>query len=459
MTKTITPRVGMRVTVHLGGHVTGRTKREHLPATFTGVIYAFDDNGVDVRFFDHFGVSKEAHDMPLLATNEADDGWHRWCRPAPGEPEASPQIGSVFEVVVTDAGLEAFRVEWNTLVAEAMGVPAKLLQPCKGTSCGSTGGKNTVLDWAVHQHTQNEGETTGPVEAETAPFKELQALLNRHSMENASDTPDFLLAEFMDRALDAWNEVTRKRDAWHGFKPGAGITTKPQPMARTTDAPRWDLSGVSTAQMLEELRKREGNEHNVAQPGEDLGCLREKAKAWDGVVMALDHTLGDWLQPGCSAAHSAVNEIHSHTAKSQAWMGVVNALNKYWPEWTDEPFPSGPDCAKRAIAEMAAKAKRLSYADHEAVHGTTESWQMVCSALDKFAPRWRDRTGSGQQCAVAAIEALSRRRELSEDEAVKLATAAFNGQVVSRAGEPGWQPADWVVFAIRAASRGEGGAA
>jgi hypothetical protein len=47
---------------------------------------------------------------------------------------------------------------------------------------------------------------------------ELTGLLNRHSMENASNTPDFLLANFLLDCYTAWNIAVKSRDDWHGFQ-------------------------------------------------------------------------------------------------------------------------------------------------------------------------------------------------------------------------------------------------
>jgi len=49
--------------------------------------------------------------------------------------------------------------------------------------------------------------------------KELQNLINRHSMENASNTPDFILAQFMRACLDAWNTGVQQRENWYGRDP------------------------------------------------------------------------------------------------------------------------------------------------------------------------------------------------------------------------------------------------
>ena len=45
--------------------------------------------------------------------------------------------------------------------------------------------------------------------------KQLAQLLNRFSQENASNTPDFILAQYMLDCLKAFEVAARARDAWH----------------------------------------------------------------------------------------------------------------------------------------------------------------------------------------------------------------------------------------------------
>lgn len=49
--------------------------------------------------------------------------------------------------------------------------------------------------------------------------RELRAVLNRHSVENQSDTPDIVLSIYISAVLDAFSVAVRQRDHWHGFKP------------------------------------------------------------------------------------------------------------------------------------------------------------------------------------------------------------------------------------------------
>lgn len=53
-------------------------------------------------------------------------------------------------------------------------------------------------------------------------FTELENLINRCSRENDSDTPDFILADFIRNSLIAWTNATRLRDKWYGYNPWNG---------------------------------------------------------------------------------------------------------------------------------------------------------------------------------------------------------------------------------------------
>jgi len=48
--------------------------------------------------------------------------------------------------------------------------------------------------------------------------KELEGLINRHSMENGSNTPDMLLAEYLTECLSVWNRIIKARDKWWNHK-------------------------------------------------------------------------------------------------------------------------------------------------------------------------------------------------------------------------------------------------
>lgn len=47
---------------------------------------------------------------------------------------------------------------------------------------------------------------------------ELSVLLNRHSMENRSDTPDWILRDFLCDSLRAFDRATEQRSSFYGEK-------------------------------------------------------------------------------------------------------------------------------------------------------------------------------------------------------------------------------------------------
>ena len=46
--------------------------------------------------------------------------------------------------------------------------------------------------------------------------RELTSLLNYHSQEQFSDTPDYILAEYLMDCLRAYNAALQKRENWYG---------------------------------------------------------------------------------------------------------------------------------------------------------------------------------------------------------------------------------------------------
>jgi hypothetical protein len=52
--------------------------------------------------------------------------------------------------------------------------------------------------------------------------EELEKLINSHNMENTSDTPDFILAEYLINCLVAFDEAAIARERWYGRKVGGG---------------------------------------------------------------------------------------------------------------------------------------------------------------------------------------------------------------------------------------------
>jgi hypothetical protein len=45
---------------------------------------------------------------------------------------------------------------------------------------------------------------------------ELEAVINKHSKENESNTPDFILAQYLVACLAAYNIAVQQRETWYG---------------------------------------------------------------------------------------------------------------------------------------------------------------------------------------------------------------------------------------------------
>lgn len=48
--------------------------------------------------------------------------------------------------------------------------------------------------------------------------KSLEILINQNSIENNSDTPDFILAQYIDECLEVFDRAVKARDSWYGHE-------------------------------------------------------------------------------------------------------------------------------------------------------------------------------------------------------------------------------------------------
>lgn len=62
----------------------------------------------------------------------------------------------------------------------------------------------------------NSPVVSGAMQSELNFREELRVLLNRHSREAASGTPDFILANYLARCLDTYDQTIIERENWYG---------------------------------------------------------------------------------------------------------------------------------------------------------------------------------------------------------------------------------------------------
>lgn len=48
--------------------------------------------------------------------------------------------------------------------------------------------------------------------------EELERLINKYSQENGSDTPDFILAEYLNNCLKVFDKAVNRRAQWYGHE-------------------------------------------------------------------------------------------------------------------------------------------------------------------------------------------------------------------------------------------------
>ena len=73
--------------------------------------------------------------------------------------------------------------------------------------------------------------------------EELRSLINQHSVEGKSDTPDFILAEYVTRCLDNFADTMKARDHWWGFKTTKMLQTPTPEYCGDCDGVGWYEGG------------------------------------------------------------------------------------------------------------------------------------------------------------------------------------------------------------------------
>jgi hypothetical protein len=166
---------------------------------------------------------------------------------------------------------------------------------------------------AAPEHKASERE----VVADAQPFdRELRALINKHSRENGSDTPDFILTAFLMQSLAAFDHATKSRSEWYAppveasemdmdaAGPATPPTTSAQrvPHAATTDAVLAKLRAMTPDEALATFVA--AGTHNAD------GSL---TATYGGDAQRGGDALGEWLLKLCSVEHA-----HGHSVGQRA---------------------------------------------------------------------------------------------------------------------------------------------
>lgn len=138
-----------------------------------------------------------------------------------------------FEAIAN--GVKTFEIRRNDRLFE-VGDALRLREwePAAGAPLGGshTGRECTRHITYITDFAQQQGHVVLGISSEprdSVPFvAELEALINKHSRENASNTPDFILADYIASILRSFEVATGARDAWYGvqLRPGVEYTGK-----------------------------------------------------------------------------------------------------------------------------------------------------------------------------------------------------------------------------------------
>jgi|SRR6185312_6477137 len=63
---------------------------------------------------------------------------------------------------------------------------------------------------------EDAGDIPDMVEEKLTFEEALEKLINKHSQENGSNTPDFILSKFLYECLEAFNHGIKQREKWYG---------------------------------------------------------------------------------------------------------------------------------------------------------------------------------------------------------------------------------------------------
>ena len=86
--------------------------------------------------------------------------------------------------------------------------------------------------------------------------KDIETAINRHSAENGSDTPDFILAEYLIACLAAYDQAVTAREKWYGRACGSVKDTIPvdePPPSVFEDTSRREVEAGVVAQIKERV--------------------------------------------------------------------------------------------------------------------------------------------------------------------------------------------------------------
>lgn len=90
-------------------------------------------------------------------------------------------------------------------------------------------------DFAVFERFPRATDQPGGIDRMTSFRQALEQAINRHSMESGSDTPDFILAEYLSGCLDVFDRTMADRKKWYNKDLPGGEPEMPPEVVHKVD--------------------------------------------------------------------------------------------------------------------------------------------------------------------------------------------------------------------------------
>ena len=126
---------------------------------------------------------------------------------------------------------------------------------------------------------------------------QLKDLINRNSMENGSNTPDFILARFLTDAMEAFDRATNRRSEWRGETTTFGsaaeeICPEPEAVPETPESNRFQKMTIEELAAWWVFRQMDG-EPSGASPQDVFSWTKHVQEDRETVELELLADYGD----------------------------------------------------------------------------------------------------------------------------------------------------------------------
>lgn len=157
--------------------------------------------------------------------------------------------------------------------------------------------------------------------------RDLEVLINKHSMENGSNTPDFILAQYLQGCLDNFGTVMETRDKWYGINQ-AEVIDGPVPDSVTKVDP-------TTLTSLDDFLESEGILDHCTKAALD--------KLEQEVLKAIENDPNYPLHEPCARKWAIAWRLIRDKNKIDANGGRDNDIDGWMTGWFANAMTSSPD--------------------------------------------------------------------------------------------------------------------